>query len=97
MSEERRGESSWNWSGGTDERTTDARYREWSNAVLERDDYICQDCEQRGGKLTAHHIERWSEAPDRRYDVDNGVTLCYECHAERHKGESVYASLRSRA
>jgi len=97
MSEERRGEDSWNWKGGTDKRTTDAKYKEWRRDVLKRDDFICQDCKKRGGELTAHHIERWSECPNQRYNIDNGVTLCYACHAERHKGEKVYASLLSRA
>lgn len=52
--------------------------------IFERDDYTCQDCESRGGNLNAHHIEPASENPDKVHDIDNGVTLCVECHAERH-------------
>lgn len=48
-----------------------------------------------GGNLNAHHIERWSEAPDLRFDVDNGVSLCVTCHAQRHDeaGENNIARL----
>lgn len=97
MSEERRGEDAWNWDGGAQERGCDARYREWRGEVLERDNYTCQDCGQHGGTLTAHHIERWADSPELRYELSNGVTLCQSCHAERHEGEPVYASLKSRA
>lgn len=32
-------------------------YEPWTKKVLERDDYICQECGERGGKLSAHHIK----------------------------------------
>jgi len=69
--------------------------RKWRTKVFERDDYTCQDCGKGGGNLNAHHIERWSEAPELRFDVDNGVSLCVECHAQRHKdrGEENIATL----
>lgn len=57
---------------------------EWRKQVFERDVYTCQDCKQYGGKLQAHHKEEWAEAPHKRFDLDNGVTLCVECHAKRH-------------
>lgn len=77
-----------NWKGGA---TGEARtirnseaYAEWRKAVFARDDHTCQSCQQRGGKLVAHHIEPFSENPLRRLDVDNGLTLCESCHAARH-------------
>lgn len=30
--------------------------------------------------MQAHHILRWADAPSLRFDVNNGVTLCYNCH-----------------
>ena len=53
--------------------------------VHTRDDFTCQECRDRGGKLHAHHIQRWVDSPDLRYSLDNGMTLCVECHRELHK------------
>jgi len=58
-------------------------YRKWHKRVLERDNYTCQIC---GAKenLVAHHINHASYFPEQRFDVNNGVTLCYECHMNFH-------------
>lgn len=55
-------------------------YREWRRSVFKRDNYTCQCCDKRSGKLNAHHILNWSDNVDLRYDIDNGITLCEECH-----------------
>lgn len=54
------------------------------NKVYERDNYTCQVCNQIGGKLNAHHLDGWNWAVDKRFDTDNGVTLCESCHNEFH-------------
>lgn len=54
--------------------------REWRVKVFERDDYICQECKIKGGKLQAHHIKSYREYPELRHDISNGQTLCIECH-----------------
>lgn len=65
---------------------SDYRYTEWRTAVFERDDYTCRRCGKRGGTLHAHHIKRWSEYPEERYVVDNGLTLCADpCHKDEHR------------
>ncbi len=55
-------------------------YRLWREAVFARDNFTCQHCAQRGGRLEADHIKPWSQFPKSRYDVDNGRTLCQTCH-----------------
>lgn len=60
-------------------------YSSWRTAVFERDDYTCVKCGHRGGELNAHHIKPFAKYPDHRLDIDNGVTLCKECHKLVHK------------
>ena len=62
-------------------------YANWRKAVFERDKYTCQLCMNKGGVLNAHHIKRYSDFPQFRYDVDNGVTLCKRCHRKVYKNE----------
>lgn len=54
------------------------------NQIFERDNYTCQECGRRGEYLNAHHIKPVSESPESVHDIDNGLTLCIECHAEQH-------------
>lgn len=59
-------------------------YEQWRKAVYERDNYTCQKCQQRGGNIHAHHIYKYSEYKDLRFDVDNGIVLCQTCHYLYH-------------
>lgn len=52
----------------------------WREAVFQRDDFTCQECLVRGGKLNADHIKPFSIYEELRFNVDNGRTLCVECH-----------------
>lgn len=82
------GEEHWNWKGGkTDERRlamSQKEYKDWRTSVFERDDYTCQKCKQWGKQLRAHHILNFADHPGLRTDLNNGVTLCEECHREFH-------------
>lgn len=55
-------------------------YVAWRLAVFTRDDYTCQACGQRGGKLNADHELPFALYPDLRFEVLNGRTLCVACH-----------------
>ena len=55
-------------------------YKEWVREVFKRDNFTCQCCGKHGGNLNAHHLYNFSEYENLRYDVENGITLCEECH-----------------
>lgn len=59
-------------------------YREWSCQVKIRDNYTCQKCNQVGYDLVSHHIENYRDNKKLRLDIDNGITLCKQCHIEFH-------------
>lgn len=56
----------------------------WRKEVYERDNWTCQACGKHGGDLRAHHLEAYDANPDKRFDLDNGVTLCTNCHTAFH-------------
>ena len=64
-----------------------AEYVQWRTSVFERDDYTCQLCAKRGVRLEAHHKKSWAKHPELRYEVSNGITLCYECHKMLHRNK----------
>ena len=61
------------------------KYITWRSLVFERDGYTCQECGKVGVTLNAHHKKHYAYFPKLRFDVDNGVTLCKNCHKKRHK------------
>ena len=72
----------------------DPVYKDWRMKVYKRDKFTCQmpAC---GYKkyLQAHHIRRWSSASTLRYDINNGITLCKNCHKKVTGSEQHYESL----
>lgn len=79
----------------------EGEYIEWRKKVFERDYWTCQHCGYRGGKINAHHMKHFidiiiennitssSDATGCKelYDIDNGITLCVECHKIEHSNE----------
>ena len=63
---------------------------EWKVAIKERDGHACQCCQSKT-KLVTHHLYAWKTYPDLRFNLDNGITLCADCHNDFHsrygKGE----------
>ncbi len=80
----RLGEKSHLWRGGKSTEAhkirQSAAYRNWRTEVFQRDDYTCQFCKKRGGKLQADHIKPFAYFPELRLDINNGRTLCVACH-----------------
>lgn len=72
----------------SDKKHLDGRYREWMFAVKNRDRWKCKisngDC---SGRLEAHHILRWSDHPELRYEINNGITLCHAHHPHKRVDE----------
>lgn len=79
-----RGEHHW-WKGGITPKNKTLRhsvdYKLWREAVFKRDDFTCIWCGQRGGKLNSDHIKPFALFPELRFAIDNGRTLCEDCHA----------------
>lgn len=50
----------------------------WSLAVKKRDNHICQNCGQPAKE--AHHIFPKSKYPGLTFNLNNGISLCINCH-----------------
>lgn len=63
-------------------------HHKWVNAVMSRDKATCQKCGAKECELHAHHILSYKDHPDLRFDVNNGVVLCFKCHWEVHTAQN---------
>lgn len=87
------GENHPNWKGGVSRNKhslSEPKYKKWRMEVFIRDNWTCQNCHQVGIYLEAHHIKSWAKFPKLRYILDNGLTLCRECHklTDNYKGKN---------
>jgi len=60
----------------------------WADTIKSRDNYTCQWCFKKcsGSGLHAHHIVSRAICGNYgRFDIDNGVSLCFHCHIQRLK------------
>lgn len=78
-----------NWKGGVTEENERIRksiwYKEWRKSVFDRDNYTCVHCGEKesvSGKLNADHIKPFAYFSELRFDVENGRTLCVDCHKQ---------------
>lgn len=69
-------------------------YKKWRSDVFQRDNWTCKTCNNNGCYVTAHHIISFSNLIKKNniintekareckelWDVNNGITLCEECH-----------------
>ena len=78
-------EKNINWKGGITPQTIKIRqsleYKLWRTSVFERDNYACiWGGKEHGSKIEADHIKPFAYFPELRFAIDNGRTLCHECH-----------------
>jgi hypothetical protein len=57
----------------------------WSRFIRARDAHQCGVCNS-DDRVQAHHIFRRTLLSQARYELGNGITLCYECHKVAHGG-----------
>jgi len=86
--ERARGEKSGGWRGGVstenEKQRKSIQFRLWREAIFARDNWVCQDCFIRGKKLHPHHIKHFAKFPELRFAIDNGISLCVDCHKKKH-------------
>ena len=75
----------YNWKGGISPIQNIIRgsieYRLWRREVFRRDNWTCVlGGKEHGNKLRADHIKPFAYFPKLRFDIDNGRTLCEDCH-----------------
>lgn len=81
------------WNGGTTPFRrlieNSKEYKRWRQSVFKRDKYRCSMCGS-NRNICAHHIKTFSDYPELRTDVSNGVTLCDNCHLLTYSKEPLY-------
>ena len=68
---------------------------QFNENVFKRDNFTCVMCSNPA--VDAHHIISRDLFPDGGYNVNNGVSLCAECHILAEKGEITPETLREEA
>lgn len=72
------------------------KYRQWRSDVFTRDDFSCQECFKKGVYIEADHINPFclilkknniksvdeALACEELWDINNGRTLCKNCHSK---------------
>ena len=53
-------------------------------AIYKRDNFTCQECGSTEN-INAHHIDPYDYNKSNKFDIGNGVTLCFTCHSKKHK------------
>ena len=84
-----RGEKNPNWKGGTYRKERHqlmgrVEYKNWRNTILKRDNYTCQICHRKETRLEVHHIIPYKENKKLALNINNGITVCKDCHKFLH-------------
>ncbi|BDB58970.1 MULTISPECIES: HNH endonuclease [Rhodococcus] len=85
------------WRSGGRSRTGTAAHKRWRTAVLTRDGYRCRRCgrhDPTGRTLRADHKVNTARGGDD--SLDNGQTLCDDCHDVKTQVEAADGRARRR-
>lgn len=77
----------WNYDKSIEERENgrnSLEYSQFVKSVFIRDNYKCQCCGKSNIKIEAHHLNGYNWFINGRTDVNNGITLCKNCHENFH-------------
>lgn len=94
-----KGSNVYNWKGGLGGRMKQLRssgeYKVWRLDVYQRDWFTCQmpGCGYKGKYIEAHHIVRVADDESLMFNIENGITLCKECHSKIRNKEKEYEEL----
>ncbi len=92
------GDKHHNWSGGKNKTIwKSVEYQRWRKSVMRRDNFTCVECgDNKGGNLEADHIKPKYLFPELTFVIDNGRTLCVDCHkATKTWGQKVKSLSRA--
>ena len=84
------------------------KYKNWICKILQRDNYTCRKCNNKGGRLEIHHkkplniiikeykIKTYKDMVNCNeiWDLNNGITLCKKCHRKFHKTYGIISSTK---
>jgi hypothetical protein len=57
---------------------------QWGLDIKTRDGFKCQKCGTEEN-VHAHHIIPWKHDKSKRFELDNGITLCCSCHSRTER------------
>ena len=88
-----------NWKGGVSSdrhemHRRSAEVHSWRREVISRDKRTCQRCGVKKNtrkriEVVAHHKKSWTKFPEFRFILENGMTVCAECHKWVHSKANV--------
>ena len=89
------GDKNPRWNGGVAGKHKAIRssreYTEWRKCVYKRDYWTCVKCDSKcdAKNIVAHHLKSFSDFPETRFDINNGVTMCRSCHINEHRDTAI--------
>lgn len=66
-------------------RTLNIELENWKNTIRYKFNNTCQICNLKNNNIHVHHISSWSTDIINRFDINNGIVLCKNCHNIFHK------------